>query len=62
MGYFPLLFKNSILILIPKPEKDPRKAINYIPISLLEVPGKIFQRIIKDRLTRFLEEGDNLNP
>ncbi len=34
--------------------------MNYCPISLLEVPGKIFERIIQARLNTFLSENNIL--
>ena len=61
MGYFPLIFKNGLIILIPKPGKDPRQPVNYRPITLLEIPGKILERIVNNRLQRFLEENEILN-
>ena len=46
MGYFPIIFKNGLIILIPKPGKDPKDPNNYRPITLLEVPGKILERLM----------------
>ncbi len=46
MGYFPHNSKQATIKLIPKQGKDPRNPQNYRPISLLEIPGKIFERII----------------
>ncbi len=38
--------------------KSPVNPINYRPISLLEVLGKIFERLIQARLNTFLSEND----
>ena len=61
MGYFPILFKNGILVLIPKPRKDPTEPINYRPITLLEIPGKVFEKIINKRLHKFCEQNNVFN-
>ena len=45
MGYFPIIFKEGIIILILKPGKDPTKPGSYRPITLLEIPGKILERL-----------------
>ena len=58
MGYFSIVLKNGIIILIPKPGKDPKNLINYRPITLLEVPGKIIEKIINKRLHKFCERND----
>lgn len=60
MGYFPKVFKHAKLKLIPKPNKPSTDPNNYRPISLLEVPGKIFEKIINTRLRTFLETNDIL--
>lgn len=61
-GYFPDSFKTATLKLIPKPGKSPHYATNFRPISLLEVPGKILERIINSRLRQHLEYNDLYNP
>ena len=58
MGYFPIVFKNGLIILIPKPNKDPKNPNNYRPITLLEVPAKILERIINNRFIRYCEENN----
>ncbi len=43
-GYFPEVFKQAIIKSIPKENKSPLNPLRYRPISLLEVPGKIFEK------------------
>ena len=61
MGYFPILFKNGLILLVIKPNKDGREPLNYRPITLLEIPGKILERIINNRLQRYFEEEEIYN-
>lgn len=61
-GYFPDIWKESVLRLIPKPGKPSTQAINYRPISLLEVPGKILERVINTRLRHYLEDSNQYHP
>ena len=42
-------------IMIPKPGKDPHNPFSYRPISLLNITGKIFEKILTNRLKDFLE-------
>lgn len=60
-GYFPDRWKTAIVRLIPKTGKNPHQATNYRPISLLEVPGKIFERVINKRLRQHLTINDMYN-
>ena len=57
-GHFPDKFKQATLVLIPKPGKSPHETTSYRPISLLEMPGKILERIINKRLTTYLEDNN----
>ena len=43
-------FKEAIIVLIPKGERNTTNPGNYRPISLLENRRKILERIIKERL------------
>lgn len=61
-GYFPIPFKTSTTILIPKHRKDTRHPDNYRPISLLEVTGKTFERLLNSRLRTHLETNNLLTP
>jgi hypothetical protein len=46
LSYFSVIWKMSIIILLPKPGKSPNLATSYRPISLLLVLGKLFKKII----------------
>lgn len=54
-GYFPKPWKSSRTIVIPKPKKSHTKPENYRPISLLSCVGKLFEKIIANRLKEHLE-------
>lgn len=61
ISYFPLAWKTAKVIALPKPGKNHKLAVNYRPISLLSTLGKLFERIIHDRLltsfgSRFINE------
>lgn len=60
-GYFPDCYKEATIKLIPKQGKNPHYSENYRPISLLEVPGKILERIINYRLREHLETQEIYN-
>ncbi len=60
MGYFPKTFKHAQIKLIPKPDKPTTDPNNFRPISLLEVPSKIYEKIINTRLRTFLESNNIL--
>ena len=51
----PNSFKQSIIRPFLKPGKNPCKRGNYRPISLLNVPMKLYEQIIKYRLLTYLE-------
>ena len=54
-------FKESIMLLIPKGEKNTTNPSNYRPISLLENIGKILERIINEKLQGHLEKHNLSN-
>ena len=60
MGYYLQINKEGILILPPKQGKDPKMPINRRPITLLEIPGKIIEKILNNRLRQHLENNDKL--
>ena len=61
-GYFPKAFKISNITLIPKPQKNPHLPENYRPISLLEILGKTYERILNSRMRTFLEVNALYSP
>ena len=61
-GLFPQAFKTAKIKLIPKPNKNSTIPSNYRPISLLEVPGKIYEKILNKRLLTHLETNNLLPP
>lgn len=61
-GYFPDKFKEAVLVMIPKPGKTDTTPENYRPVSLLEVPGKLLEKIINRRLRLHLESNGLHNP
>lgn len=54
--FFSNNFKVAIIKFKPDKEKSSTNPINYRSISLLEVPGKIFERTIQLRPNTFLTE------
>ena len=61
MGYFTVVYKNGLMVLAPKEGKDNREAINFRPITLLEIPGKILERTLNNRFYNHLEENNLIN-
>jgi hypothetical protein len=60
-GHFPEPWKRCKVIPIPKPNKPITDPTSYRPISLLSTLGKLFERIVADRLTSFTNQ-QNLLP
>lgn len=54
-SYPPKSWKHAIVIAIPKPKKDSTNPSNYRPISLLSSISKLFERVLLNRINRFLE-------
>lgn len=50
LSYFPSLWKFSIIILVPKPNKPPDSISSYRPISLLPFFAKILERLLLKRI------------
>ena len=53
-GLFPTAFKKAVIRFIPKEGKSPKDPMNYRPISLLETPGKLYEKVIQGRLNAYL--------
>ena len=51
----PKCWKESVIIPIRKPGKDPTLPGNYRPIALTSQMGKVMERMVNDRLTYYLE-------
>lgn len=55
-GIFPNIWKRAKVVLLPKKGKDLSTCSAYRPICLLPCWGKLFDKIIKNRLIFYLEE------
>lgn len=62
IGHFPTEWKQSVMIFLPKPNKSPLNHINYRPISLLNLPAKLFEKIINNRIITLIEQKELNNP
>ena len=58
-GIFPSLLKHALVCPIYK-KNEKTKCANYRPISLLSNIGKIFERIMYNRIESFLNENDSI--
>lgn len=57
LNYFPNLFKHAKVIAIPKPDKPKKDPKSYRPISLLSNIGKLFEKIIHNRICDFATQN-----
>jgi hypothetical protein len=62
LSYFPKVWKIANIFSISKPGKDAKIPSNYRPISLLSNIGKIFERIILDRMNSFQYSNNIIIP
>ena len=58
LGYFPKSLKHAIMIFIPKSTLSQHHVQNHRPISLLEIHGKILDKILETRLNHHLALHD----
>lgn len=61
LNYFPSAWKIAEVIFFHKANKDPKYPASYRPICLLPMLGKLYERIIKTRLTHQLETNKLLH-
>ncbi|CAK1548758.1 unnamed protein product [Leptosia nina] len=63
LEYFPLPWKHAVIKIIPKPGKDNYSQLSsFRPIGLINVFGKLLERLIIDRLTFHLNRLQLSNP
>ena len=60
LGKIPEAWKEARLTMIPKGKKSRSDPANYRPISLLSCLGKLLERIVAQRLQKFLESNKKL--
>jgi hypothetical protein len=56
----PPTWKHATKVIIPKLSKDSTNCFPYRPISFLNIAGKIFEKILSNRLKNFLETNNLL--
>ncbi|GBN11630.1 hypothetical protein AVEN_15082-1, partial [Araneus ventricosus] len=61
-SYIPEEWKHSIIVPIPKPNKDKTKINSYRPIALTSVFSKVFERILIQRITHHLLTEKKIPP
>ena len=48
-------FIKASITLIPKPDKDSPKMINYKPISLMNIDAKILSKILANQIQQYIK-------
>ena len=61
-GYNHQMFLHQLITPIYKGKGSKCKAANYRPISLTSHIIKVFERIVRDKLVRYLEENQMISP
>lgn len=57
-GIFPCRWKRARLVLIKKGDRPPNEPTSYRPLCLLDCTGKLFEKVIDNRLRVALENED----
>lgn len=60
-GHFPIIWKRARLVLLRKGDKPLDTPSSYRPLCMLDCPGKLFEKILDNRLRTFLEENNCLS-
>ena len=58
--YYPKLLRLIKMIFLRKNEKDTSNPLNFRPILLIEIMGKIFEKIIYSRFIHYIEHHNLL--
>ncbi|KAI4473168.1 hypothetical protein M0804_015455 [Polistes exclamans] len=62
-GVFPRVWKRATLVLLKKKhDGDDSAPSTYRPICLLDEVGKLFERVVVSRVSKFLDGGNILSP
>ena len=61
LNYFPSIWIEATMVMVPKPLKDSLEDDNYRPISLLCTLSKVLERIIQTRMRSWIENNNLLS-